>query len=224
MDDQKAMPSDPLPPPPAAIRRAVLVTSLVLGASSLAGLGLAVVGTSSVVLGLLGFELVVFVAAVLAVLAGFGRFRNGYGLALACVAGTVVGATLLGYVDGKPNFVSNPDMARLLKANVLARAGLAGAMGALGAAAVLNRDRRSWGVLVKGLVVVSPVVVIGGLTVVFARDWLTSPRDGAGEAVRIGSIVLGVMVLGGFFCAGAHLIIRAFQTCDFERLSENEGA
>ena len=224
MVDQHTMPEESIQPPPASIRRAVLVFSLLLGVSSLAGLTLACVGTSSVVLGMLGFEIVVFVAAALAILAGLGRFKSGYGLALACVAGAVGGATLLGYVDGKPNFVSNPDTARLLKALVLARIGLVGALGALGAIAVLIRDRRSWGHLVKGLIVSAPVVLVGGLALAFARDWLLSPRDGAGEAVRIGTLVLGVMVLGGFFCAGVHQIIRAFQTCDVDRLSENEGA
>ena len=224
MDDQSAMPLDPLPPPPTIIRRAVLAVSLVLAASSLGGLAMAGLGASSVVLGMLGFEIVVFVSAILALLAGLGRFRNGYGLALACLAGTVLGASVLGYTDGKPNFVSNPDLARLLRVLILTRIATAGALGALGACAVLVRDPRSWRYLLKGVVVSMPVIVVGGLTLVFARSWLTTPREGALEAVRIGSIVLGVMVLGGFLCAGVHLVIRAFQTCDAERLSENSRA
>ncbi len=223
MADQSDM-TPQLPPPPPAVRRAVLVLSLILGASSLLGLWLAFMGAGSVVIGMLGFELVVLVAAVIAVLAGLGRFRSGYALALACVGGTVFGATVLGFVDGRPNFVSSPDLARVLRLMVYARVLLAGLLGAGAALAVLSRDASSWGSLGRGLAVGSPVVVVGALAILFARDWLTVPRDGVLEAVRIGSIILGVLVLGGFFCASVHLVIRAFQAGDVDRSPENDGA
>ncbi|MFI4898084.1 MAG: hypothetical protein ACIARR_09680 [Phycisphaerales bacterium JB059] len=211
------------PEPPASLRRAVLGVSLILGLSSLGGLALAGAGAESVVIGMLGFEVVVFVAAVIAVLAGLGRFTSGYGLALACVAGTVLGASVLGFVDGRPNFVSSPDLARALEALVLVRLGVALALAALASLVVFVRRRSSWGYLGRGLLVGAPVVIAGGLVGLFARGWVLTPREGAMEAIRVGSIILGAMVLGGFFCASVHLIIRAYQAGDLDASPENSG-
>ncbi len=223
MADQSVM-TRQLPPPSPALRRAVLVLSLLLGASSLAGLGLALMGTSSIIIGMLGFEVVVLVSAVIAILCGLGRFTNGYAMALACAAGTALGATLLGFLDARPNFVSSPDMARVLRGIVMARVLIAVALGALGALAVFSRNSSSWGSLGRGLLMAAPVVISGVLLAMFGKGWLTVPRDGAFEAVRIGSIVLGAFVLGGFFSASVHLVIRAFQSGDIDRMPENDSA
>lgn len=209
--------------PPVSLRRAVLAVSLFLGVSSLGGLALAGAGAESIVIGMLGFEVVVFVAAVIAVLAGLGRFTSGYGLALACVAGTVFGASVLGFVDGRPNFESSPDMARALEVLVRVRIGVALALAALASLVVFVRHRSSWGYLGRGLLVGAPVLIAGALVWLFARGWVLTPREGTMEAVRVGSIILGAMVLGGFFCASVHLIIRAYQAGDLERSPENAG-
>jgi len=224
MADHPAMTTPQLPPPPTVIRRAVLAFALLLGASSLGGLALAGFGTSSVVIGMLGFEIVVLAATVLAVLAGLGRFASGYAMALACVAGTVFAASVLGFVDGRPNFVSSPDMSRLLRVLVMLRISLAGVLAALGALAVFSRRRSSWRFLSRAIFAAAPIVVVVAIVYFFARNWVTVPREGSLETVRIGSLVLGILVLGGFFCAAVHLTIRAFQAGDLDRMTENDGA
>ena len=47
---------------------------------------------------MLGFELVLVVGAVMGVLTGLGRFREGPAAAIACVAGVTLVASFLGYL------------------------------------------------------------------------------------------------------------------------------
>ena len=128
---------------------------------------------------------------------------------------------MLGFVDGRPNFVSNPDMARALKALLVTRLAVSGALGALASLAVFSRRRASWRHLGKGLLAGAPVVIGAALVAMFARGWVSTPREGTMEAVRVGTIILGAMVLGGFFCASVHLIIRAYQAGDLDASPEN---
>jgi len=204
---------DTLTPPPAPkpIRAAVVLVSALVALSALAGIGTALFGFPKIVWGFLGFETVTLIAGVLGVLAGLGRFRSGFGLAMVCVAGTLVAGTLFGlYLDARVNATS-ADGARLVKLMIAFRAGSAVVLAAMGGLAVLVRDRRSWGLLVRGAIVGLPVVaVLGWLGATRLRP-LTMPLEGGMSTVRTVSVVLGGLVLMVLFSVAAHLCIRAFE-------------
>lgn len=205
-------PHDPTPPPPPALIR---VGVLVLGAaglvSAIAGAGAALRAFPETLWGMLGFELVAVVAGVLGVLAGLGRFRSGYGLALLCVAGTFFTSAIFGlYLDARLN-AQTPDGQAMVKYAILGRIALAAGLGGLAGLAVLIRDGRSWGLLLKGALLLAPVIAALGWVWVTKGRALTTPLEGILSPVRTVAMVLGGLVLMVVFSVGAHLCIRAFE-------------
>ncbi|GJM19197.1 MAG: hypothetical protein DHS20C14_14100 [Phycisphaeraceae bacterium] len=218
--------SDPVTPPlaPAPIRWGVLVVSAAVGLSTLAGAGYAMLGFPRPVYGTFGFEVVATVAAVIGVLLGLGKFRTGFGLACLCVAGTFLTDAVFGlYLDANAN-INDAAGTRALNKLILARVAAAGIIAGLGGLAVLQRSGRSWGYLLKGLLIASPAIAAVGAA------WLTTTRLSAGAWVstkwsdamgaelgttgsmaRSVAMVAGSLVLMVMFSVGAHLCIRAFE-------------
>lgn len=212
----------PLPPRPVRMLTAAICAFVLL--SALASAVLAIVVPPKPAWTFLAFELVIAACCALALPFGRGAYRDGPGLALACFSGAIFAGSVLGYlsVHGVLGTTS-------LKLWVLARVALAGLIGAAAVAVVLVRNPRSWGVLAKGLVLLAPlgvVAAIGGArklgvpAITRAADKLmaltaplTQPSQGIGEAIRLGAIVILGTIAAGFFCAGLHFIIRAFEIC-----------
>ncbi|MEZ6233841.1 MAG: hypothetical protein R3B68_06590 [Phycisphaerales bacterium] len=92
----------------------------------------------------LGFEVVVVVAGVLGVLLGLGRFREAPALGVLCVAGVFGVASILEYTGSSGDLAGIP-----LRPWMLARIAIAAILAGVAALLVLQRDRRSWGMLVK---------------------------------------------------------------------------
>ncbi len=220
------MPANQPPPPndahlpPAGVwtRRVALAASVVIALSAVAMLFVAAFVPEKPGLAMLGFESVVLAAGIVGVLFGLGGFGAGPGLALFCLGGSVLLCSALGIFDMRMN------LDRTLLGGVAAlRVATGGSLVLLAAWEVLRRDARSWGMLVKGLVLTGLVVgVIGG---VFAarNTWLVQGADGALEIARItGGLVVGLllMVSGS---VGVHLIIRAFQMGDHPQQAKPAG-
>jgi hypothetical protein len=133
----------PLFPVPQWARMLVVVTCLAVLASALAA---AVLSLAAPMLAkdqrtnwaLFGFELVIMVACAQGVLFGRGRFAQGPGLALACIGGTILVASALGW-KGSAKQVAGFSLTPLLGARFLAVM----VIGGCGAWCVLSRDRRS---------------------------------------------------------------------------------
>ncbi|MEQ8769810.1 MAG: hypothetical protein RIB60_04800 [Phycisphaerales bacterium] len=205
--------ADPTPPPaPTPIRWGVLLASLAAGCVAAAGAVYALVGFERPVLGMFGFELVAAIAGVLGVMLGLGRFREGFGLGALCVAGTFVAAALFGlYLDANAN-VSSAEGTRMVKLAILAHVGFGGAIAALGGIAVLLRSKRSWGMLIKGVLIASPAVLIAAWLQRTNASALTTELGPNASMARAIGVVMGAVVLMVLFSVGAHLCIRAFET------------
>lgn len=207
-----------LPPAGPWTRRVALVASAVIAVSAVAMLFVAGFVPDKPGLAMLGFESVVLAAGIVGVLFGLGRFGAGPGLALFCLGGSVLLCSALGIFDMRMN------LDRTMLAGVAAlRVATGGSLVLLAAWEVLRRDSRSWGMLIKGVVLTGFVVgVIAG--VVAARNtWVVQGAAGALEIARItGGLVVGLllMVSGS---VGVHLIIRAFQMGDHPRPTRPAG-
>ena len=161
----------------------------------------------------IGFELLALLAGVFAVLVGRGKFAEGPGIALLCVAGVVVVASAVTY--STPRAVPLYDTRMLRDPMTLGRMGLGGAAAAIGALIVLLRRPREsirlllWGALWTGVAIAlaSPVL--------FARGSLT----GLNPVLTTVGAVVGFVVFVGFLSAGAHFIIRAFNAGEIQQLS-----
>lgn len=207
-----------LPPAGPWTRRVALVSSVVIAASAVGMLFVAAFVPEKPGLAMLGFELVVLAAGIVGVLFGLGRFGAGPGLALFCLGGSTLLCSALGVFDMRMN------LDRTLLGGIAAlRAATGGSLVLLAAWEVLRRDARSWGMLIKGVLLTG--FVVGVIAGVFAarNTWLVQGTDGALEIARItGGLVVGLllMVSGS---VGVHLIIRAFQMGDHPQLAQPAG-
>src|SRR3954465_10295691 len=112
-----------------------------------------------------GFEIVIAVATVLGLQFALGRYQDGQGLALACVAGTIAVGSVLGWIGAQRHLTtSHGDIS--LNAWLLGRLAAALALGAVGAVFVLSRNQRSWWHLIKAALLGGPIVMLAAAYVV----------------------------------------------------------
>jgi hypothetical protein len=212
-----------LPPVPVALRIAALLHCGVLLASAIVGAAASVMVSrwdpnQAPIWTMLGFEIIIAAAAIIGLLTGLGRFREGPAMAWTIVAGATLLGSVLGYQAALRNIAGYS-----LTGPLLGRASLSITLLVIASLTVLIRDRRSMPMAIKGLVLAGPPVALGLAAFVLARGtraeaWIQS----------ILSLPLALkMVAGGFalvaggvaFCIGTHLIIRAFE---LGRLGDSE--
>jgi hypothetical protein len=183
---------------------AVLLSALAIGGLSV-GVPLVKAGAQPAWL-LFGFEVVVGVAASIGVLFGLGRFGDGPGLALACVGGTVLAASALGWLSANRQ-LGGHSITPLLAFRCLTAA----AFGLLAGVCVLSRDARSWRLVGWGLATGLPCLIAAGAVIrPGSRRAIEAAISQAGTVGTIG-VVLAVLVLAVLLCASMHLLIRAFE-------------
>lgn len=198
-------------PVPTIVRRAALALSLLTLATSIplaaaAGLLPQIKPGEPRLLALMGFEIVVTVAAILGVLFGLGRYAAGPAVALACVSGTILLGSALGWLGANRN-IAGVTLTPLLALRVL----IALALAAAGGLIVLRRAPGSFALLFKGLAALAPLVLAAGA---FAHS---PTRIAIGNAVTGGTVVtfaiavFGFLIGGVLLAIGGHCVIRAFE-------------
>jgi len=205
--------SEPIPPEPArALRLMTLLCSLVLGASVLPVLYVTLFAGAHTLWFSTLFELTVLAASGVGLLTGLGRFREGWALALTCVAGTVLVTAVFARVEIRANFGDDPAVGRLINPIAGFRLALAVAIGLIASAAVWNRDRRSWAMVIKAAVVLLPVAVALAWLAMGNAGFLNTPKASPGaEAGRIAALILGGLFGVILVSGGGHLLIRAYE-------------
>jgi hypothetical protein len=176
---------------------------------------------------LLGFEIVVLIAAVFGVLVAIGRFGDGPGLALLCVAATIAGASFFGNQSGTnrdaKNFnpMSGPTLGHISHNSehtidrliggvtlfLVLRIAAAGVIAAGAAWVVLvRRPRESMSSLMKAGA--AGVCLLGVMIGAWKLRGMTASMGGF--ATTILGLIVGVVVLG-LLAATVHFAIRAFE-------------
>lgn len=157
---------------------------------------------------LFGFELTVLSAGVVGIMFGRGRFSDAPGLALACVAGTVLAASALGW-QGAGRQVAGVSLTPFL----LARVALAAALGLAAAACVLSRapGGKAWRLAILGAVFGVPVVVAAAALVHPAGRHAIESALGTSAGVHAAVGVAAFLVFGGLLSASVHLVVQAFE-------------
>jgi hypothetical protein len=195
---------------PANIRATIAVAGGLVLLSALCGAVAALAANARPAWGLFGFEVVVGVAAACGVwMAGGkqGRYREGPGLAAACIAGTFLVGSVLGYLSLQPPTLAGVGLKPFLAGRVLAAAVVAAA----GAWCVLSRHPRSWRLLMIGVLLGAPVLAAAVVAVVPALRGVLAPITGAGAVAQMTAVVGACVVLGALLCASADFVIRAFE-------------
>lgn len=204
---------------PRPIRLTILVISLAVFLSALAGAGVAVllplvVEGQRTALALFGFEIVVAIAAILGLFIGFSRscnFGNAPGMALLCVGGTIFAGSVLGW-QGAGRQLAGTSLTPFMGLRVLAGFAILGLAGAV----VLGRSQQGakvWRPAIIGCLLGLPVLVAAGAMVhPRTRGMLTGIGGSSGDDVlfQAGAALLAMIVFGGLLAASVHLVIGAF--------------
>jgi hypothetical protein len=156
-----------------------------------------------------GFETVIAIACALGILFALGRFQDGQGLALACVAGTIFVGSFLGWLGTQHHLTTSRGNIPL-NTWLLGRVGAAAVLGFVGALLVLSRNPRSWSYVARAAVTGGPVVALLGVYVLRPSAVSGALSRLPGWAVGIMG-TLGALVAVALISASVHCLIRAFE-------------
>lgn len=163
---------------------------------------------------LIGFELVVIVAAVIGILLALGRLPEGQGLAILCVAGTFPFAAFCSWLSLAPTheLVLNPDKPGVsLTTWAMARAGAGTLLGLIAAFAVLRRQPgRSIGYLLRAALAIAPVAILAAI-MKLAPGILRSAADALPDWLGAAIAVIGALLALVLISISAHCVIRSFE-------------
>ncbi|MDX2017776.1 MAG: hypothetical protein SFY95_09085 [Planctomycetota bacterium] len=208
---------------PAVAKWTVIGLSGLVALSALAGsiaapLAPKLVETTAPAWWLFAFELLALIAGVTGLFIARPAFAQAPGLGLLCVAGMVVASSVCGYLGVQGTFGPHS-----LKHWLLARLAAGGLITLAAAYAVLSRNRRSYATIARGLACLVPLAAIAVVAL-----WKRAPVMGflsdLNAFVRIAIAITAMLGLAALLCAGAHFIIRAFESCRQPAGSANSNA
>jgi hypothetical protein len=156
---------------------------------------------------LFGFEVIILMSAAFGIWVGWRTAPADVPLALACLAGSIFVATVLGYLGTNPKTVGPFS----LRTFGFGRVVLIGVLGVVSVVVSLGADRQRWGRLVRGILLSLPLLA---LTVVFASgrirtpliDWIGGLPGPAIALVGVVAFILVTILLS----SSVHLTIGAF--------------
>ncbi len=164
-----------------------------------------------------GFQTIIALTGLFAVLLARSRATPAPALALVCFAGAIFTGATLGRFSAVLAAAAEPigttDALRRLVRDpwFLAQNALAGALGAMALLAALGRDRRAWRKLALGLACAVPVAAAAGWIVGFNGDEvILAPVDSALGIVRVVVVCLAGIASAILLSISAHLVIGAF--------------
>jgi len=164
--------------------------------------------------GLFGFELMVLLGAIMTTLVAIGKVQvhGAFPLALLCFIGTIVVSSVFGiHVDARNVVGSNhPTIQPWVNRTLMLHLVMIGALSVIAALDVYRRDPRSWGMLMRSLPFIIPVLAAG---MYFQRSGFPPITDPNGEMsiVRMLSFIVGGLVFGILLSVGGHFLIRSFE-------------
>ena len=195
-------------------QRIVLAVSALIALSAAGGIVVSLISDRTVWF-LLAFESVVLLGSCFGVLVGRGRFATGPALAILFVAGSIGGASLLGFLAAKGGVtLVNVRLVLVLRAALIAVLLLVAALAVLTRRPALSRKHLTRGLAFAGLFV--GTLAIG----YFARAQLSALP---GPAKSIIALIASLWLLG-VLAPATHYIIRAFEAGRLPDRIEDERA
>jgi hypothetical protein len=209
-------------PLPKSVLRVVAVLGAVLALSALAMCVASVAIAPHAVWVVFGFELIMVVAGVIAVLFARGAFAEGQGLTLLCVAGVTLAGGFLSYLAtaGSHGIVFRAGAGPTSMVPWLVFRTVIGLGFLLMASyAVLRRSRDSVAYLKRGVIASIVLGTVAGVTLLTRGTLANAP-----DAVRgVVWAFVGVVALIGIAAAG-HSFIRAFECGRLEDAKQGDRA
>jgi hypothetical protein len=181
---------------PSVLRTLTLVLSGATALHTLSMAAFALLAISKPIWILLGFEVVVLVAAVIGIQIGRGRFREGQGLSAICVAGTIAVSSFLAWLTTSKIAMPMPSAPTIIRMYILTRLAVGVWFAMLAAYVVLSRNRES-------------LMILGGLVKFQSQfeAWLSSTPGAIQTLVLLALFTLCCTLIS--LCG--HSVIRAFE-------------
>ena len=210
--------SPELPAPPALCRIGVAILGILVALTTLPWMYYTMGHFGGFAWGFFGFELLTILAGVFAVLLGLGKFKQGWGIGVTAIAGSILVALVFGlYVDfvmaRKTDF---PDLYPLAKNTLIARAAIIAALFALASIAVFARNSKSVVYIVKAAACALPIIIVAGLMRANIGPGASinnalEAGSGSGALQAVVALTLGLFFIVLISAAG-HLMIRAYES------------
>ena len=154
-----------------------------------------------------GFEALTLLSGITAIIVGLRPPKQGFGLAVLCIAGAVFVAAVLGSMMLKNASSSVPS----LKVYILLRLALAAGLVGLVGLAKLGTRADCWKRAVIGAALLSPALVVLGLIARQKGGVISGMFSGVGPIANMVLWTFFAVVLGVVTIAGGHVLIRAFE-------------
>lgn len=163
--------------------------------------------------GVFGFEFIVLVGCLMMVFVSLGKIRveGAFPMAITCLVGTLlVGAVFGIHVDARNVVGPNPDIAPWVNRTLMFRLTVIMILSLLATLDVYRRDSRSWGLVLRAVIFLIPVLISLGW---IKSRGMPSISDSSGELspVRMIAMLLGGLIFGCLFSIGGHFLIRSFE-------------
>jgi hypothetical protein len=184
-----------------------LVVTALSGAVLVCSVGAAVLAAQQRGWTMVGFEVVIIVAAVLGLLIGLGLVSGSAPVGLLCVAGTIAAGSFVGDMTVQHRLGGHA-LWPLLAGRVAASAVLL----ALAIVTVLNGNpRKAWPAFIKGVVLLLPALLFAALMAVPRGRGLLAAFDDWGDIAKMATVLLGFVAFTAFLAAGIHFVIAALE-------------
>jgi hypothetical protein len=198
---------------PALLQWALRVLCVLIAVSTLPWIWLAIGHFGGFAWGLFGFELITFMGALMTLLVTMGKVKVGNALpmAIACLIGTLmVGAVFGLFVDARAVVADDPIFMPWVYRTIYARFGAIAMLSLIAAFDVYRRDAKTWGLAVRGIVFMMPVLAALGW---IKFKGIPATTDASGEPSLAGLMIILIagLGLGILFSIAGHFLIRSFE-------------
>lgn len=209
MSDASVQVTSPTPlvrPTPGLIRGLTGLLSVLTMLTAIAGVYWGLAGLwPRIAWPLVAFEIVTIVGCVFGLLVARGKFADGPGLTLLCVAGLIMTCGVLAWLGANKVHAGVN-----LKPFMLSRLGVAGILYALAAISEVWHSPAAAKTLAKAIAYAIVFVAIAGAFASFRNAPIMDKMQGWREAARLVGLAIAAILAVIGACGGVHLSIRAF--------------
>jgi F0F1-type ATP synthase assembly protein I len=210
------MPTDAPPiltPTPSPIRLSIIAISAITALSALPWILIAATEFKSFAWGLFGFEFILLLGCLMTIWVALNKKTVGstMPMAIVCLIGTIlVGAVFGIHVDARAIVGEDPTIGPWINRTRDFRLLVIIAFSMLAVLDVYRRDARSWGLVLRAVIFLLPIVAILGW---IKLKGMPSVNDSSGELspMRMVVFLLSGLGIGILFSIGGHFLIRSFE-------------
>ncbi len=198
---------------PALLQLGLKAICILVAISTLPWIWLAIGHFGGFAWGLFGFEIITLLGAIMTLLVVLGKVNIGGSLpmAITCLIGTLmVGAVFGLFVDARAVVADDPTFMPWVTRTIYARFAAIALLSLIAALDVYRRNAQSWGLAIRGVVFMIPVLAAAAW-VKFIGVPPTTSASGEPSLLGLMIILVAGLAIGILFSIAGHFLIRSFE-------------